>query len=485
MSRRELARAARALAKRKPNAAKPRENNIDSSGSADDASGEGDGDPGPSNGRRLNIVYLPTASLRPSPRNVRTRSKKQVHQLVRSITENGGMSSPIVCDEWREIIAGHGRLMAAKQLGMATVPVIVLRGLTDIQKRRLRIADNKIASNAGTDVQKLVVELEDIISLPDFDPDVLGFEVPELDILFSDHEVSVADPADVPPEPQKTIVSAKRDVWLMGEHRILCGDSLEDSSFQRLMGAEAADMLFTDPPFDLKIKSLVGRGKIKHAEFAMGSGEMGREKFGVFLEDTLGNAARYSRDGAIEMVCMDWRHIDLLMEVGRKIYGDGNMLNLVVWAKSNGGQGSFYRSQHELIAVFRNGDSPHMNNIELGRHGRNRTNVWHYPGVNAFGKGRMQALSDHPTAKNVSMIVDAIKDCTKRGDIVLDAFGGSGTTLMAAERTGRKARIIEFEPRFVDVTVRRWQAETRRDAFHAETGLTFNETEARAKREAE
>lgn len=445
--------------------------------------GKRDDDAGPCSRHRLEIVYLPTASLRPSPRNARTHPARQLNQLARSFVENGGMVSPIIVDERREIIAGHGRLLAAKKLGMATVPVIVLGGLSDIQKRKLRVADNKIATSSGWDNDKLILELEEFITLPDFDPAAIGFDAPEIDLIFSNHEVRVGDPADVAPEIEARRVSVRGDLWLLGEHRLLCGDARNEEDFQRLMGSTAAALVFTDPPFDLKVAGLVGRGKTKHAEFAMASGEMGRGKFEAFLETTLGNIARYSNDGAVQFICMDWRHIDILMAVGRKVYGDDNMLNLVVWAKSNGGQGSFYRSQHELIAVFRNGDGPHLNNIELGRHGRNRTNVWQYPGVNAFGKNRMDELKSHPTAKNVSMIVDAIKDCSKRGDIVLDCFGGSGTTLVAAERTGRWARLIEYEPRYVDVTIRRWQKDTGRDAVHAETGLTFDEMSDAAEKE--
>jgi DNA modification methylase len=269
------------------------------------------------------------------------------------------------------------------------------------------------------------------------------------------------------------VVSKPRDIWQLGEHRIACGDARNAGDIDRLMSGENAAMAFLDPPYNVRVRSVVGRGRIKHAEFAMASGEMSSSEFTAFLEDTLGNAARVSRDGAVHFVCMDWAHIRELIEAGGEVYDA--MLNLAVWVKSNAGQGSFYRSQHELIGVFRVGEAKHLNNVELGRHGRSRSNVWHYAGVNTFRAGRMDELSAHPTVKPVAMVVDALKDCTRRGDIVLDAFAGAGTTILAAERVGRRAYSLELEPKYVDVAIRRWQAFTRRDAVQADTGQTFDD----------
>ncbi len=269
------------------------------------------------------------------------------------------------------------------------------------------------------------------------------------------------------------MVSKPGDLWQLGNHRLLCGDTRNRGHVDRLMGGERADASFTDPPYNVRVKDIVGRGRVKHGEFAMASGEMSRSDFIAFLEETLGLAAGVSRDGAVHYVCMDWRHIGELIEAGREVYSE--MLNLVVWAKSNAGQGSFYRSQHEFIGVFRVGDAQHLNNVELGRHGRSRSNVWSYAGVNTFRAGRMDELAAHPTVKPVGMVADALKDSTRRGDIVLDPFSGAGTTILAAERVGRRAYALELEPKYVDVTIRRWQAFTRRDAVHAETGQTFDE----------
>src|SRR5262245_23771577 len=232
-------------------------------------------------------------------------------------------------------------------------------------------------------------------------------------------------------------------------------------------------MAFLDPPYNVRVRDIVGRGHVKHTEFVMASGELSRSDFVGFLKTTLAEAAAVSRDGAVHYVCMDWRHIGELIEAGGMVYGD--MLNLAVWVKSNAGQGSFYRSQHELIGIFRVGKEAHLNNIELGRHGRSRSNVWHYAGINTFRAGRLDELRSHPTVKPVALVADAMRDCSRRGDIVLDLFGGSGTTLLAAERVGRRACMLEIEPRFVDVAIKRWQAFSVKDASCAETGLSFDE----------
>jgi DNA modification methylase len=392
-----------------------------------------------------------------------------------------GFVNPVLVDEEAVLIAGHGRLMAAKKLDLSSIPVIVLQGLSDMQKRQLAIADNAIAANSGWDLEKLALELSDFVVLDDFEPLSIGFEPAEIDRLLFEQEENSADPADALPTLEKRVVSTFGDLYSLGGHRLLCGDARVRADFDRVMNDDLAAMAFLDPPYNVRINGVVGRGERKHDEFAMASGEMSEDEFASFLKTTLGNAAAVSSKGAVHFDCMDWRHIGTLIDVGRDVYGD--MLNLVTWVKSNAGQGSFYRGQHELIGVFRVGDAAHLNNIELGRHGRNRSNVWHYAGVNSFGKGRLDDLAVHPTVKPVGMIVDAIKDCTKRGDIVLDCFAGSGTTMLACERTGRRARSIEYEPRYVDATIRRWQAFTRKDAVHVETGRTFDEMAAAAEKE--
>src|SRR5262245_58232826 len=295
----------------------------------------------------------------------------------------------------------------------------------------------------------------------------------------------MADFGDDIPDPSDDIdpallsgppVTRHGDLWQLGKHRLLCGDARETQQLAWLMAGERARMAFLDPPYNVRVRGVVGRGQIKHQEFVMASGEMAVPVFTSFLTQTLALAAGASLDGAVHFVCMVWRHVGELVEAGRTAYGA--MLNLIAWVKSNAGQGSFYRSQHELIGVFRVGESPHLNTIELGRYGRSRSNVWKYAGANTFRAGRMDDLRAHPTVKPVALVVDAIKDCTQRGGIVLDTFSGAGTTLLAAERVGRHARTLEIDPRYVDVAIRRWQAVTGRDAVHSESGLTFEESAA-------
>ena len=311
----------------------------------------------------------------------------------------------------------------------------------------------------------------------DLDLSLTGFEATEIDLLFADLGEEKTEPEDILPPTAASAVSRKGDLWLLGGHRLLCGDARSDADFMRLMSGTLADAVFTDPPYNVRVAGHVqGRGKIKHREFAFASGEMSDGEFRNFLSTCLSAAARASRDGAVHYVCMDWRHIDALIEQGRKLYGA--FINLVVWNKTNPAQGSFYRSQHELIGVFRVGEAGHQNNIELGRHGRNRSNVRTYPGVNSFGHGRADALAMHPTVKPVALVADALRDCTSKGDRVLDPFLGSGTTLIAGEKIGRRCYGLEFEAAFVDVTIRRWQAYTHCDAILEGDGRTFDEIEA-------
>ena len=415
-------------------------------------------------------------ALKSNARNARTHSRKQIRQIADSIAAFGFLV-PILIDEGRVVIAGHGRYAAAKLLGLKQVPAIEVRDLSEAKRRALALADNKIAENAGWDRELLSAELPELAELlvvEGLDIAITGFAPVEIDHITADFEDDPSDPADTvdPGWATAALVTKPGDLWELGHHRLLCGDARGADDLARLMGRAQAAMAFLDPPYNVRVRDIVGRGRVKHTEFAMASGELSQADFVEFLESTLAAAAAVSRDGAVHFVCMDWRHIGELLEAGA-VYGD--VLNLAVWVKSNAGQGSFYRSQHELIGVFRVGEEPHLNNVELGRHGRSRSNVWHYAGVNTFRAGRLDDLQSHPTVKPVALVADAMKDCTRRGDIVLDTFCGSGTTILAAERVGRHAYTLELEPRFVDVAIKRWQAFSRKDAIHAETGLTFDE----------
>ena len=424
------------------------------------------------------IEWAPIANIRHNAKNARTHSKKQIRQIAASIRKFGFLN-PLIVDDENMILAGHGRLEGARLEGMAHVPIVRFGHLSEAQKRAYVIADNKIAEQAGWDRELLSIELGELIELlpiEGFDVSITGFETAEIDLLLADMASSRPDPEDAIPAFPQTAVTRRGDLWLLGKHRLLCGDSREPKNLVRATGGAHATAVFTDPPYNLRVRAIGGRGRVQHPEFAFASGEMSQAQFRTFLSQTLGNGVRVSAQGAVHFVCIDWRHIGELIEVGRELYHE--MLNIVVWVESNAGQGSFYRSQHEFIGVFRIGEEPHRNNVELGRFGRNRSNVWTYAGVNTFGKGRMEALAAHPTVKPVALVADALLDCTARGDVVLDQFVGSGTTILAAEKVARVAVGIEYEPRYVDVAILRWQRMTKLEAILAGDERSFEDVRA-------
>jgi hypothetical protein len=413
--------------------------------------------------------WLSIEDIKPNPRNARTHSNKQIQQIANSINACGFGSSVLV-DETLTLIAGHGRLKAAELLGIKEIPAVELRGLSPAQRRALALAENKIADNAGWDRKQLSIELSELSEVlikEGQDISCTGFGPAEIDQLQVDFEEDSSDPGDEidPAWESGPAVSDRGSLWTLGQHRLLCGDARGEPDLDRLMGASRTVMAFLDVPYNVPVRSIGGRGRTRHAEFAMASGEMSSSEYVDFLAAGLGNSRRVSRAGAVHFICCDWRHVGEVMEAGRPVYGE--TLITVVWVKTIAGQGSFYRSRHEFIVVFRVGKAPHLNNIQLGRHGRSRSNVWNYAGVNTFRAGRMEELRSHPTAKPVALVADAMRDCTRRGDVVLDTFSGSGTTIMAAERVGRRAYAMDIEPRYVDVAIRRWQAFTRKDAVHA------------------
>ena len=424
--------------------------------------------------RDLSVEQVPITSLKPYANNPRTHTKKQIRQIAESI-RTFGWTNPVLVDANDRIIAGHGRVEAAKLLGIPTVPVLRIEDLSEAQLKAYVIADNKLAELAGWDEQILAEELQLLTELNlDFDIEVTGFEMGEIDVLIESQGENINDPADDIPEidEAKTPVSLLGDVWLLGPHRLACGNALSLESYGLLMGDRRAQMVFTDPPYNVSIERvLAGHGRVKHPEFVMASGEMSSEEFAEFLARALGHHAAYSQQGAIHFVCMDWRHLGEVLRAGESVYSE--LKNLCVWKKTNAGMGSFYRSQHELVFVFRHGDGPTINNVQLGTYGRNRTNVWEYAGQNVVTSERMQALAMHPTVKPVRLVADAILDCSKRGGLILDGFAGSGTTIIAAQQTGRITHALELDPHYVDVAILRWEKLTGDAARHEETGLTF------------
>lgn len=426
--------------------------------------------------RFAQVVERPITLLRPFAGNARTHSKKQVQQIAASISRFG-FNNPVLVSDDGEIIAGHGRLEAAKLLGWQTVPTIALSHLSPAERRAYVLADNKLALNAGWDKEILAIELQALVDL-DFDVELTGFSLAEVDLLLD--EASEADPEgsdaaeDRVPAVTGRPVSVQGDLWRLGRHLLLCGDTRKPADLERLMGGDRADLAFTDPPYNVSIDGNVcGLGSVRHREFAFASGEMTRGQFTAFLAETLGNLGRAMRDGAIAFVCMDWRHMGELLAAGETVFTE--LKNLVVWNKTNGGMGAFYRSKHELIFVFKQGRAPHTNTFGLGETGRYRTNVWDHAGISSIGASRAEELAMHPTVKPVALIADAIRDCSRRGEIVLDGFGGSGSTLIAAEKTGRASRLIEYDPTYCDTIIRRWESYTGKKAGLAASGQSFDE----------
>ncbi len=427
----------------------------------------------------LAVTYQSADIPTTNPSNARTHSKHQIRQIADSI-ETFGFTNPVLVDSKNTVIAGHGRLAAAKLLGLAVVPTIRLENLSTDQIRAYILADNRLAENAGWDKSILAIELQHLLTLEnDFDVTITGFEVPEIDLILQEAG-SEPDPDDIVPDFDGGKVSQLGDLWLLGKHRVLCGDALRQDSFTMLMGNRQASAVFVDPPYNVRIDGhATGNGSIRHREFLMASGEMSEAEFVAFLTTSLRLLARYSVGNSVHFICMDWRHMGELLAAGKQIYDA--FLNLCVWTKNSGGMGSFYRSQHELIFVFRNGKGPHRNNVQLGQYGRNRTNVWEYPGINTLSNHSEGAnlATLHPTVKPLALVADALLDCSARGDIVLDAFLGSGSTLMAAERVGRICYAMELDPVYVDVAIRRWQRVTGDFAIHAVSQKRFDDCAAR------
>jgi DNA modification methylase len=427
--------------------------------------------------RKLNIEYRPTADLRHCAKNARTHSKKQIRQIADSISKFG-FTNPVLITGEGQIVAGHGRVRAAASLGMETVPTIILDDLSDAELRAYMLADNKLALNAGWDSNMLAIEMQGLLELG-FDLELTGFSLAEVDIVLDAARSSDVDGQEGGAEDEimpvgERAVTKRGDLWQLGRHVLICGDARELADYDAVTFAEPIDLIFTDPPYNCRVDGHVcGLGKVKHREFAMASGEMSEDEFSAFLSTTLSLAASKCKDGAIAYVCMDWRGLGPLLAAGRLAFTEQKQL--CVWNKTNGGMGSFYRSKHELILVYKSGTAPHTNSFGLGDTGRYRTNVWDYPGISSPSSSRAEDFARHPTPKPVALVADAIRDCTRRGELVLDPFAGSGTTLIAAEVTGRSARLIEYDPLYCDAIIRRFEKLTGEQGILMHTGQTFED----------
>lgn len=420
------------------------------------------------------IELIPINMLKPNERNPRTHSDKQIQQVASSISRFGFVV-PIITDNEYRIVAGHARWRAAQQIKLTELPTIKVAFLSEADRRAFALAENRLAELAGWDQELLAEELNWLFE-NEYDVDITGFTLADMDFSIGSTEPSAGPEQVELPDPDAIAVSQIGDLWLIGPHRLYCGNSLEPASYEALLGKDRADMVFADPPYNVKIDGHVsGLGKIKHREFEFASGEMSQAEFTQFLRAAFRNCVLFSGSGSIHYQCMDHRHVREILDAADGVYSQYKQL--VVWKKGNAGMGAFYRSQHELIFVFKSGKGKNSNNFMLGETGRYRTNVWEYAGANTFRKGRGKDLADHPTVKPTALVMDAILDCSNRGDIILDPFSGSGTTLIAAHKTGRRGAAIEIDPLYVDIGIRRLCSASGLVAIQAD-GRTFDEVAA-------
>jgi DNA modification methylase len=417
-------------------------------------------------------VSLPIETVRPYGRQIRRHDRRKIAKLKKLIGHFGQVA-PIIIDANRVIIDGFATWRAMSELGSGDIATITVAGRTDPEIKALRLALNRLPADTAWDNQELRAEFEELIKIS-FDLDLTAFDTAEIDhVLDMDlPKANVVEDEEQIPAVQTQAISKLGDIWICDDHRLGCGNAHDGEFVARLRDGALADVCFTDPPYNVHIAGFVsGKGRNQHREFVQGTGEMSSEDFTTFLATALKVLQTSSSPRALLFICMDWRHVHELISAGRQCVLE--LYNICVWAKTNAGMGSLYRNQHELICVFKVGAEPPTNNVELGRHGRNRSNLWTYRGLNAFGNERDELLAAHPTVKPVAMIADALRDVTKRSGIVLDTFLGSGSTLIAAEETGRRCLGVELDPLYVDVAIRRWQSHTCRDAVDASSGELF------------
>lgn len=424
------------------------------------------------------ILTMELDKLRLNPKNARRHTPQQVRQIAESI-KAFGFIGVILVDDDDMIVAGHGRYLALKTLGYETVRVIRISHLKPAAIRAFAIADNKLTDNSSWDVQLLAENFrilcgEDL----EFGLTATGFDIAEIDALVLNlDEDDGSDPDDAPLAPGPA-VSRLGDLWTLGRHRLMCGSSLDRDSFVRLLGEERAAIGFTDPPFGCSINGHVkGKGKRQHREFVMGSGDMSEPELIEFFTTVFRLMAAFSRDGSLHFKFIDSASLYALLTASRAAFD--RLIGTCIWHKPNAGMGSLYRSAHELIVISKKGAAPHQNHVQLGKHGRHRTTVWTHAGANVFLKSAEDAdlMAQHPTPKPVRLIVEALLDASSRGDIVLEPFCGSGSTLIAAERTGRVCRAIELDPLYVDLTIRRFRRHSGEDAVRQD-GMTFSQLES-------
>ena len=419
--------------------------------------------------------WVPVGAVKAYENHARLHNRQQ-RRKIRSLIEHiGTQVVPVIVTPDLIIIDGHAVWETMRELGASEIYVAILENQTPAEIKALRLAINRIPEDTRWHKPRLRAEIGDLIELA-FDLELTGFDAAEIDFIMhlDVPGANVIEEEGAIPPLRDDAVAQLGDIFQLGPHRIGCGNAHDYAFVERVRGGRLADVCFIDPPYNVKIPGFVsGKGRARHRDFVQGVGELSSEEFFEFLKKSLDVLKAASSQRALIYACMDWRHILELTAAGRVL--ELPLINVCVWIKPNGGMGTLYRSRHELVCVFKSGGEPHSNNVELGRFGRNRTNVWDYAGMSSFGCEREELLALHPTVKPVALIADALRDVSKRGDIVLDTFLGSGSTVIAAEETGRTCYGVELDPGYVDVSIRRWQQTTGRDAVHAATGRCFDD----------
>ena len=415
----------------------------------------------------LRLETLPVDQLRSNGRRLRRSMEAHVCEVAQSISALG-FTVPLLIGRDNVVIDGDTRLEAARVLGLEFVPCVRVDHLNENEQRLLRLAVNRLGEKGEWDVLALQTEFQELI-IEDVQIELSGFCSDEIDQIIIGEQVESLEVGELDPRAGTKPIAELGDVFNLGRHTLICGDATDPMVTARLMGSDKARLVLTDEPYNVRIVGNVTKGD--HREFAMASGEMSDERFIEFNRAWMGAILPFLVDGGILGTFIDWRGMSTVHAAAMNL--GLSQLNLVVWTKTNAGMGSLYRSQHELLPLFKMGALPHLNNIALGRRGRHRSNVWSYPGASSIGSDARSGLRDHPTVKPTAMLEDALIDLTNSSDIVVDPFLGSGSTVIAAEKRGRICRGIELDPLYVDVIIRRWQRVTGKAATLGETGESF------------
>jgi DNA modification methylase len=413
---------------------------------------------------------MPIERLVARGRPIRRREEAHIHSVARTIGALG-FCAPVFIDGDDAIIDGHIRVEAARLHGLTHLPCIRIDHLNDVELRLLRVALNRLGETGEWNLEELRLEMQELIAL-DSPIEITGFELPEIDQIIIGEELGCLEGGPLEPGEGDVPIARVGDVFRLGKHRLICGDSTDASVLARLMGgAPPARLILTDPPYNVPIRGHVsGKG---HREFAMASGEMSDAQFLDFNRRWIEASLPYLCEGGVFGSFIDWRGYPLVHSAASGC--DLTQLNLITWVKTNAGMGNLYRSQHELLPLYKKGDEPHVNNVQLGRRGRSRSNVWTYPGASSLGSEARRGLQDHPTVKPTALLEDALLDITNRGDFVIDPFLGSGSTLIAAEKAGRICYGVELDTQYVDVIIARFRAATGQWAVLDESGEEFPE----------